>query len=61
MHLSNSLVYDSQLKVGSEDVGKRRLRLVRGEKKEEETMQPWLKEVVDPEFVFPFSLPSFSY
>jgi DNA replication ATP-dependent helicase Dna2 len=51
MFLSNSLVYEGQLKVGSEEVGGRRLKLTgskKGEDGEEEVVRPWLREVIDP-------------
>ncbi|BGP51084.1 DNA replication endonuclease-helicase Dna2 [Rhodotorula kratochvilovae] len=46
MLLSNKLVYSDQLRVGAADVGNRRLELPQREKTE--TMEPWLREVVDP-------------
>ncbi|GAA5968485.1 hypothetical protein JCM11641_007653 [Rhodosporidiobolus odoratus] len=46
MLLSNTLVYDHQLQIGNEQVGQQ--RLVLPQPAQMETLEPWVKEVVDP-------------
>lgn len=47
MYLSNKLVYDDKLKIGSPDVAARKLELPRKDALSDE--KPWLRELLVPE------------
>lgn len=47
MYLSNKLVYEDKLKIGSPDVAAQKLELPRKEVLADE--KPWLRELLNPE------------